>query len=277
MAKRYLILACFLAVLCSAGAQTISRWECWFDSDYTNRMEATTADTIISLSIPVADLSHGIHFFNFRAVNTDGEVGNLMRTMFYRSENHPNDTTLTGYEIWIDDDYSNRTVSELSDTVVALTADVSGLAPGIHFFNFRSTNSIGETSNVMRTMFYMPEEPTPDVAGYEYWIDNPENKVEGIGNGAVYSFILDVSSLAAGEHTFCFRARNSFGDWGPTYEEVFELSLLTDIDKVLGNDDKPFDVYNLAGMKVLDGATKDDLRRLPSSIYVIDGRKVIVK
>lgn len=38
-----------------------------------------------------------------------------------------------------------------------------------------------------------------------------------------------------------------------------------------------FDVYNLVGVAVLRDATVADLRGLPSSVYVVRGRKVIVR
>lgn len=280
MGKGYIIAlsTVFALAVSQARAQDISRCEYWIDSDYGSRVEQVSPAADISLSVPLDGHSPGLHFFNFRAVNSKGEVGNLMRTLFYLPEKQEGAADVTFYETWIDDDYENH-VRTKSDGEPSLSVDVDGLCAGLHFFNFRAVNSKGEVGNLMRTMFYMPEEDVPDVAGYEYWLDDDEeNSTLVDGGGSNVCFEIDVSALPYGDHTFSFRAKNSFGEWGPVYSETFTLSESTDIGELETEvGDEVFDVYNIAGIAVLKRATIKDLRRLPSSIYIVNGRKVIVR
>ncbi|MCH5234359.1 MAG: C10 family peptidase [Muribaculaceae bacterium] len=58
---------------------------------------------------------------------------------------------------------------------------------------------------------------------------------------------------------------------------IGSVSLGAGIDSVIDNDFENVDVYNIQGVKVLDKASKDELNSLPSDIYIIGGKKVIIK
>lgn len=46
----------------------------------------------------------------------------------------------------------------------------------------------------------------------------------------------------------------------------------------IGDDDKPRGpVYSVDGRRVLDGGRLGDIRRLPAGVYIVDGRKIVVK
>lgn len=262
----------------SLRAQEISRCEYWIDGDYAHRMTTGRTGESVSLSVPLEEWGSGLHFFNFRAMNSAGAVGNVFRTMFYLPERQAKDVSLTHYESWLDDDFAHRRMAKCDESPV-LTIDVSELSTGLHFFNFRAVNSAGAVGNMFRTMFYLPEQDVPDVAGYEYWVDEDTVNavaVETLGGGNI-CLKIDVAALEDGEHTFSFRAKNAFGQWGPVYMETFVLDFLTDVENLEDERETFFDVYNLAGVLVLRRATPDDLRRLPTSIYVVNGKKVLVR
>ncbi len=40
---------------------------------------------------------------------------------------------------------------------------------------------------------------------------------------------------------------------------------------------KAVDVYNLHGVRIMTGASEEDIRHLPSGLYVIGGKKVLIK
>lgn len=348
MLKRYCFLLLFLLTLCGAKAQEPLRWESWLDADYGRRVEGSSTVAEVDVTFPLDGCAPGLHFLNFRAVNSAGQVGPLFRTLFYlppapfadvrlsayeqwldddyaartvrtdtatrpffaadvrsltpglhyfnvRAVNTANevgplfrtlfylpparlaDDALTGYEQWFDDDYEHRLSLASSSAEPVFTLDVSELAPGLHFLNIWAQNRAGATGSLFRTLFYLADRSWPDVAEYEYWLDNDTlAKVTGTDNRAEYAFTLDVGGLSPGEHTFSFRARNSAGTWSPLHVETFDLSETTPVE-VLEADNRPFDVYNLAGIRVLTRATPADLRRLPASIYIIRGRKVLIR
>ena len=186
--------------------------------------------------------------------------------------------SISYYEYWLDDDYSGKTSVTSSDTDIDITIPLDGISQGLHFFNFRSINDHGEVGNVYRTLFYLPKQDPVDMAGYEYWLDDDEtHKVVASANGAFISIEIDASQLAEGLHTFNLRARNSFDEWGPVYTEDFEVvSTITAIEQMERSAER-MDVYNLRGEKVLSKVLWSNIMSLPQAIYVVNGRKIIVK
>lgn len=276
MCKHAFLLMFLLGSMIAVRAQTISHYEYWLDGDYQGRVTTACTDTNVNVSLPLNGLPSGLHFFNFRATNNVGEVSNVYRTMFYLQD-RPNAATLTRSEYWIDDDHSHRVSGDLADGSISSVIDLSRQPAGLHFLNLRAFNSNDEVSNIYRTLFYLPDEDIVDVAGYEYWIDNDSlNQVSSADKHSALLLEIDVSSLNEGIHTFSFRAKNSFDEWGEVFSEDFEVMTATSIRKMeKGNG--TIDVYNLRGEKVLDNANWSDLSRLPHSIYIIEGRKIVIK
>ena len=54
------------------------------------------------------------------------------------------------------------------------------------------------------------------------------------------------------------------------------MSGVTGIDQILA-DGQTADVYTVSGIMVKRGATADDVRSLPSGIYIINGSSVVIK
>lgn len=276
MRKHAILLMCLLGSIIAVQAQTISHYEYWLDGDYQRRVTTSSTETNVNVSLPLNELPSGLHFFNFRSTNNAGEISNVFRTMFYLQD-MPSAATLTRSEYWIDDDYSHRVSGDFEDGSILSVVDLNQQTAGLHFFNLRAFNSNDEVSNIYRTLFYLPAKDIVDVAGYEYWIDNDSlNRVSSADNHSALLLEIDVSSLDEGIHTFSFRAKNSFDEWGSVYSEEFEVMLATSI-RQMNKESGVFDVYNLRGEKVLDKANWNDLSRLPHSIYIIQGRKVVIK
>lgn len=277
MLKRQNVLFLFLLVLYSAKAQEPVRYEYWMDADYGTCMSGNSAEGNVDLTLSLDGCTPGLHFLNFRAMNTAGEVGPLFRTLFYLPPVRPADGVVTGYEQWFDNDYAHKILIKSLSSEPVFTLNVDDLAPGVHFLNIWAQNSAEVKGVLYRTLFYLPEQQCSDVAEYEYWFDNDTlNKVKEMGCKAEYVFRLDVSKLISGKHTFSFRASNSIGEWGPLHVDTFDLSEMTSVES-LKNEDLPFDVYNLAGVRVLTNVSWKELCRLPASIYIVRGRKVLVR
>lgn len=276
MLKHAILLMFLLGSMIAVRAQTISHYEYWLDGDYQGRVTTACTDTNVNVSLPLNGLSSGLHFFNFRATNKAGEISNVFRTMFYLQD-MPSAATLTKSEYWIDDDYSHRVSGELKDGSISSVVDLGQQPAGLHSFNLRAFNSNNEVSNIYRTLFYLPNKDIVDIAGYEYWIDNDSlNRVSSADNHSALLLEIDVSSLNEGIHTFSFRAKNSFDEWGDIYSEEFEVMAATSIGK-MEKRNGIIDVYNLRGEKVLGNANWSDFSRLPHSIYIIEGRKIVIK
>ncbi len=274
--KTTVIFALLLCSLMSMG-QAIPRCEYWFDSNYSEHRDIYGTDTIVMTSVSLLNLESGLHFFNFRATNGAGEVGKLFRTMFYLPDIQVHDVAVAGYEYWLDGAYSQRNVLDGKDTLAMMAMALDSLHAGLHFFNYRAFNSAGEVGKLFRTMFYLPEKMTTDVSGYEYWFDNDTVNIVTVEYSSdIIELDIDVKSLTAGEHTFNLRLRNGVGHWGELFTEVFTLYFMSDILSV-GGEYKLYDVYSLSGMLLHKNVSKDKLRQLPASVYVIEGKKVLVK
>lgn len=276
MRKHAILLMYLFGCIIAVQAQTINHYEYWLDGDYQGRVATSSTETNINVSLPLTVLPSGLHFFNFRASNNLGEMSNVFRTMFYLQD-MPSAATLARSEYWIDDDYSHRVSGNLENGSISSVVDLGQQPAGLHFFNLRAFNSNDEVSNIYRTLFYLPDKDIVDVAGYEYWIDDDSlNRVSSTESHSALLLEIDVSSLDGGIHTFSFRAKNSFDEWGSVYSEEFEVMTTTSI-RQKEKDNGTFDVYNLRGEKVLDKANWSDLSRLPHSIYIIQGRKIVIK
>ena len=63
---------------------------------------------------------------------------------------------------------------------------------------------------------------------------------------------------------------------GSDVRAVCQVSGVTGIDQILA-DGQTADVYTVSGIMVKRGATADDVRSLPSGIYIINGSSVVIK
>lgn len=225
MRPRILSMSCILMAVSTMMAQGIKGHEYWIDSDYDGHQYVSSNNTTISFTVSTEGLGSGIHFLNYRALNTDDEWGTLNRTLFYVPEHAIGDAAIKSCEYWIDNDYANKKGGDGATETVA-TIDISKLSSGIHFFNYRAVNSFGEAGTLSRTLFYIPEqrEEDPVITAYEYWIDEDmTTKVSGEEAKDVYELAMDISKMKDGDHTFSFRAKNSNGDWSMVHTESFVL------------------------------------------------------
>jgi hypothetical protein len=62
--------------------------------------------------------------------------------------------------------------------------------------------------------------------------------------------------------------------WGD-FENILPIGTTAINGVIVSDNDKPFDVYNMQGRKVKENATT--LKGLPSGIYIVNGKKLMVK
>lgn len=232
MRPRIISLVCLILAAMTMAAQEIRRHEYWIDADYSHH-QTVSGGVTANVTISTAGLASGIHFFNHRAQNTDDAWGTLYRTLFYVPADPVGNVTIGNYEYWIDDNYANRTTG--SGTNVKANVDVSRLAAGLHFFNFRAVDNQGNWSYLNRYGFYVPERIGTDVSKVEYWIDDDYAHTDSLfintgfhlnadGNYEsviVPIFYVDISQLSAGLHFFCHRDFNVNGDYGCLHRSAF--------------------------------------------------------
>ena len=222
----------------NATIVNVKGYEYWLDDNYSALVKKNSEAGEQLLTLSLEGLASGVHYFNCRAVNERGEYGCPVREMFYIPQTEVNaNAQIAKSEYWLDDDYANRTTLTTPSTEHAFNIDISELASGVHYFNYRSVDNKGVWGNAIRQVFYITRSNTPTSYGtisYEYWVDDDTGyKVTGSGSAAECVFSVDVSSLEEGTHTFNFRAKDALDQWGETF--VYEFLLDFSIPFILGD------------------------------------------
>ena len=130
----------------------------------------------------------------------------------------------TRYEYWLDNGYDGRTVVADNVDAVSLNLDISTIAPGLHFFNFRAQGDSERWGSLSRYLFFKREEAdsTVSMAQYEYWLDNQHEMCTTVKGGTSEVLLnLDISSIKPGLHYFSFRAQGKSGQWGGLSRYLF--------------------------------------------------------
>ncbi len=132
---------------------------------------------------------------------------------------------ISQYEYWLDDNHSERYLVNSSDKDIAFNISTASLNEGVHSLNFRAYRSDGVWGDFNRYLFYIASNSRSggEITEYEYWIDNATNKIIGTDVKSDYDFNIDVSNLTNGKHIFCFRVKNTSGEWSNIYFEEFEI------------------------------------------------------
>ena len=205
---------------------TITQYEYWIDENYSGRVHKSGNDTNPQMSLDISQLEEGVHFFNYRAQNSDGRWGTLLRYIFFIPEYESAAPTISQYEYWIDGNYASRVHKSGNDTNPQMSLDISQLEEGVHFFNYRAQNSDGRWGTLLRYIFFIPEyeSAAPTISQYEYWIDGDYgNRVRKSGNDNNLQLSFDISQLEQGAHYFNYRAQNSDGRWGTPLRYIFVI------------------------------------------------------
>ena len=203
MIRRHILQLCFALLLCPLVLQAQASktyYQYWFDNNKDEAISEVADGDDISLSIDPA-LNAGIHFYNFRAYERVGNKikwGPVYRSLFFiptpESANARGD--LHRYEYWLDNDWEHR-VSAVADGETAslrLDIDVTGLSPGVHFYNIRSFDSDGVWGTTYRYVFAIPRAQQSvsgrKIAGYRYAF-NGSNPVDVVFDTPVEEYTLN--------------------------------------------------------------------------------------
>lgn len=134
----------------------ISQYEYWIDDDYSKAQRVTTSETNMLVSMDISQLPVGVHYYNFRAKNTQGEWGNISRLLFYVPD-EPDDSQgspLVGYTYNFNQQATyvgigEQTYYELKDNVITIPdlVEIGNLVTGCTF----TFNADGNFAHLERT------------------------------------------------------------------------------------------------------------------------------
>lgn len=215
-------LLCLISV--TIKAQTLTRYEYWFDDDYANRESGslTGSESVVNTSVETEGLSNGIHKINFRAQQSDGKYSAVTTSFFFKLDGGE----ATHLEYWVDNDIAHSKIiegklaSDGKDYIFVSDLDLGNISPGHHRLYCRAVNSSKTASSAITMTPVMVKAyigGDAKLMQYTIAVDNETPKTFGInenGSDLVISQSIDVNQLPVGDHTL----KMSF--WNTYYNSV---------------------------------------------------------
>ncbi len=214
-------------------SNSIVQYEYWFDDSFdyrTTQQVANQQEIILLENIDLSSLSVGLHRFNIRFQDSLGLWSAVKSSFFIYKGNFSGDNNIIGYEYWLDDNFAERTFTEIESTqdfILIENLDLSAQTVGLHRFNIRFQDSYGFWSALKSSFFiykgtYFGEN---NLIGYEYWLDDDFAERTFTEIESTQDFILieniDLSAQTVGLHRFNIRFQDSNGFWSALKSSFF--------------------------------------------------------
>ena len=243
--KKYLtlfLLTCLISL--SYGQNNIIKYEYWFDGDYSNKSTITVSPTNkldVNSQVSTSGLIDGIHTYNVRFMDDAYLWSNTTSQFFYkRPDISTFDYKISEYEHWFDGDYANRTTSVVAPTDnldVNSQISTTGLTDGIHTYNVRFKDNLGDWSSSLSQFFYKTPTQTTNnnkVVAYRYWLnDDFEQKTNVTLSTPSVLFNLDsnltLTQLPVGQNSISFQFLDNNGLWSVISTSIFDKTLTINI------------------------------------------------
>ena len=188
----WIVLLCLLPIL--TDAQTLSRYEYWFDDDIGSKQWGSLSgtDNEVDLAIDATHLDNGIHKFSFRVRQSDGMYSAIRSSIFLKTT--PGEATRLEY--WIDGDISTRKLFDGQrisdgDYIINDSLDLSDVSPGVHRLFLRGRGPNTKVVSAVTSVPIFVKQTMPQGNKVVYWIDDNYDQKESVG----FDSSLDVNSL----------------------------------------------------------------------------------
>ncbi len=198
-------------------------------------------------------------------------------------------SNIVGYEYWFNDDFVNKTITNVTSTqqmMINKTVPTAGLIDGINTINFRSFDNLGRYSSVASHFFYKTSvkesNPTPEIVAYEYWIDNDYTNAVMVSTPLQQQFnineLMSMSALNNGVHNFAIRFKDNAGLWSSvashffykTPEQIVTQNSITEYRYWFDNDFNNALNISLTPDQQINLIDNLDLTQVPKGIYEIN-------
>ena len=253
----------FIAPEAKEDPSTVTSCEYWLDNEKLSQYT-----TLNSQAIDLGSLQPGLHKLMVRVKNNLGIWSNQMNRIFFIApEAKGNASAITSCEYWLDGQIESRQVQNFTPAVI----DISSLDAGLHMLTMRIKDDKGVWSNPVARIFYVMQTPaeTATITRYLYWMDSDkEHSVTGKIEDESNSMVIDITNLEAGDHTLHWSVADSRGVWSNIASETFTVYPAGIGSIHVKMQDGQW--YDLHGRKLNGKPTR-------SGIYIVNGRKVLVK
>ena len=187
-------------------ATTIAERQYWIDNDPAGRDALGESVATVDISaLPI-----GMHSLTMR-VRDDGGMWSVPVTKFFVVKRAKvKATEIVVRKFWIDNDAETRT--DLDPSVA--TVDISALSVGMHSLTMHVQDNAGVWSLPVTKFFIKPADAGTElgIVRYLYWFDDDVEHAQVVEPAGPQGIVdVDVSALAAGEHTIYWRVGDSRG------------------------------------------------------------------
>ena len=217
----------------------ITRVEYFFDTD-PGIGNGTTADYTLNSNIIVdnnwseSSLNDGIHMLYVRAIDEFGQWSQTFHRLFLKTQLNSDIVNIDELEYFFDTDPGNGNgtkieISSGEQITVEQILSIEDLSYGLHSVNIRGKFSNNSWGQIFHRSFI--KYPSYDVVRVEYYFDTDP----GIGNATALSIspnetiiiddLLDIQTLALGNHTFNVRAMSENNRWSNLYTSTITILL----------------------------------------------------
>jgi len=237
MNRFFLYCFVFLVIPC-AFAQKVTRYEYWFDQNYVSKVTANISPVqsySFNQVISSSGLAAGVHEFNIRFADDSLRWTSVQSQYFIRNTQASVLKTITDYEYWFDNNYSNATnqsISPQSQFTLNTLLSTSPLNDGLHVFNIRFKDSQGEWSEVQSQYFIRNTQASVSniIIAYRYWFDSDSIFFTAVLPIPIhdYTFAGNISmvQIPKGQHIVHFQFQDSTNRWSlVTSDSVFKNPL----------------------------------------------------
>ncbi|MDD3080550.1 MAG: PKD domain-containing protein [Paludibacter sp.] len=147
----------------SSDMATVKSYKYWFDNDIENvKTETISPETEIQLAaeLETGDIVAGLHKINMMFEDSKGLFSQPVSSFFYKPTNAAtsSDIQITAYEYWLDNDFDQKHLTELTSSVdpmnLTVRLNMSEADIANHQFHFRSLDTRGLWSNATTDVFY---------------------------------------------------------------------------------------------------------------------------
>jgi hypothetical protein len=247
MQKLFITLACCLTTLALLAQSNINRVEYFLDSDpgFGNgtSISITPGSDLVNIpaSVPIGNLSAGVHKFFLRSRNADGKWSITNSFVFAIIKPTAAAVSVTKAEYFLDADpgFGNGTIITITPGLdkpdVPVAVPIGDVAPGVHKLSVRSASDDGRWSVTNTFVFakLLPPPPAANIVSAEYFYDTDPGygkavplAINASTNLPDFNSPINITGLAAGSHKMYIRSRNADGKWSITNVIGFNIASL---------------------------------------------------
>jgi len=143
----------------------ITSYQYWIDdfSDRTSISISPTQEFIHVSSIPLENLSRGLHVFNIRYKDRKGKYSEVLKYYFYYTPSPPDGNTVTVYRYFFDDNFVGQKIIQFPTAATSqnllTTIAPSGLPMGPHQVYFQVMDTLGQWSSIISSQISITSAP----------------------------------------------------------------------------------------------------------------------